>query len=424
MKYSENDDLPITHRASYAFDRREFLKTGALASLGVGLLSAASKVRAAINPTPPRVQRYVPLGSTGLKISDISFGSSRLHTGQEDLVRHAFDLGINYFDSASDYTDGEAETTIGNALHGKRDKVVLTSKMFAYPTTTQQEMMLTLEGSLKRLQTEYVDIFFNHAVNDVARLKNPEWYEFVEKAKSQGKLKFTGMSGHAGNLGECLDYAIETGHYNVILAAHNFGQDPNFIKRFFRDFDFIAVQPELPRILAKAKSKGIGTVVMKTLMGARLNDMRPYEQGGATFSQAAFRWVLSNSNVDALIVTMTSLDLIDEYLGASGWRTAAAGDIPLLQRYMALNSTSHCRNGCNACEESCPQGVPISEVLRTRMYARDYDDFELARREYALLRVDATACLSCAATPCKGACPIGLETGAIMAPLHRMLAQV
>jgi uncharacterized protein len=418
------DERPGIHPASFALDRREFLKTGALASLGVGLLSVASEVRAAINPTRPRVQRYVPLGSTGLKISDISFGSSRLHTGQEDLVRHAFDLGINYFDSASDYTDGEAETTIGNAVHGQRDKVVLTSKMFAYPTTTQQEMMLTLEGSLKRLQTDHVDIFFNHAVNDVERLKNPEWYAFVDKAKSQGKLKFTGMSGHAGNLGECLDYAIDSGHYDVILAAHNFGQDPNFIKKFFRDFDFIAIQPELPRILAKAKSKGMGTVVMKTLMGARLNDMRPYEKGGATFSQAAFRWVLSNSNVDALIVSMTSRDLIDEYLGASGWRTAAAGDIPLLRHYMALNSASHCRNGCNACEDSCPRGVPISEVLRTRMYARDYGDFELARREYALLPVNATACLSCPARPCRDACPIGLETGEIMAPLHRMLTEV
>jgi uncharacterized protein len=417
------DERPDNH-ASYAFDRREFLKTGALASLGVGLLSVASEVGAAINPTPPRVQRYVPLGSTGLKISDISFGSSRLHVGQEDLVRHAFDLGINYFDSASDYTDGEAETTVGNALHHERDKVVLTSKMFAYPTTTQQEMMTTLEGSLKRLQTDHVDIFFNHAVNDVARLKNPEWYAFVDKAKHQGKLKFTGMSGHAGNLAECLDYAIDSGHYDVILAAHNFGQDPSFIKKFFRDFDFIAIQPELPRILAKAKAKGMGTVVMKTLMGARLNDMRPYEKGGATFSQAAFRWVLSNSNVDALIVSMTSRDLIDEYLGASGWRTAAAGDIPLLRRYMALNSASHCRQGCNACEESCPNGVPISEVLRTRMYARDYGDFALARREYALLPVDATACLSCAAKPCIGACPIGLETGEVMAPLHRMLTEV
>jgi uncharacterized protein len=418
------DERRDGHRASYSFDRREFLKTGALASLGVGLLSVASEVRAAINPAPPRVQRYVPLGSTGLKISDISFGSSRLRIGQEDLVRHAFDLGINYFDSASDYTDGEAETTIGNALRGKRDKVVLTSKMFAYPTTGQQVMMETLEGSLRRLQTDHVDIFFNHAVNDVARLKNPEWYEFVNKAKSQGKLKFTGMSGHAGNLGQCLDYAIDSGHYDVILAAHNFGQDPSFFKKFFRAFDFIAIQPELPRILAKAKAKGMGTVVMKTLMGARLNDMRPYEKGGATFAQAAFRWVLSNSNVDALIVSMTSRDLIDEYLGASGWRTAAAGDIPLLRRYMALNSSSHCRQGCNACEDSCPNGVPISEVLRARMYARDYGDFELARREYSLLPIDASACLTCAATPCKGACPIGLETGEVMAPLHRILTAV
>jgi len=61
---------------------------------------------------------------------------------------------------------------------------------------------------------------------------------------------------------------------------------------------------------------------MKTLMGARLNDMRPYERGGATFAQAAFRWVLSNPRVDGLIVSMNSREAIDEYLGASGSRTA------------------------------------------------------------------------------------------------------
>ena len=57
---------------------------------------------------------------------------------------------------------------------------------------------------------------------------------------------------------------------------------------------------------------------MKTLMGARLNDMRHYERDGATFAQAAFRWVLSNPDVSGLVVSMTSRAAIDEYLGASG----------------------------------------------------------------------------------------------------------
>ena len=60
--------------------------------------------------------------------------------------------------------------------------------------------MRALEGSLRRLRTDRIDIYFNHAVNDVARVQNPEWPEFVAKAKQQGKIRFTGVSGHGGRL--------------------------------------------------------------------------------------------------------------------------------------------------------------------------------------------------------------------------------
>ena len=401
--------------------RREFLKRGVLAGVGVSILPLAGAAGASVEAAP-QVRRYSTLGRTGLKISDISFGSSRLSAGDEDLVRHAFDRGINYFDSADTYSGGESETTIGNALKGKRDKVFLTSKTMARADDSRGSMMTALETSLRRLQTDHVDVYFNHAVNDPARLKNPEWYEFVSQARSQGKIRFTGMSGHAGNLAECLDYAIDSGHCDVILCAHNFGQDPRFFQRFTRNFDMIAIQPELPRLMEKAKRHGVGVVVMKTLMGARLNDMRPYESGGATFSQAAFRWVLSNPNVDALIVTMTSRALIDEYLGASGARATAAQDLPLLNRYASLNGDSQCRPACNECADACPYGVPIADVMRTRMYARDYGDIRLARSEYAMLSGNAAACLSCDAKPCAGACPHGIATEVLLAPTHRMLA--
>ena len=259
--------------------RREFLKRGMLAGVGVSILPLAGAASASIEAAAPRVRRYSTLGRTGLKISDISFGASRLTAGNEDLVRHAFDCGVNYFDSADTYTDGESETTIGNALKGKRDKVFLTSKTMAGADDSRASMMTALEGSLRRLQTDHVDVYFNHAVNNPARLKNPEWYEFVTQAKSQGKIRFTGMSGHAGNLAECLDYAIDSGHFDVILCAHNFGQDPSFMQRFTRNFDMVARQPELPRLMKKANEHGVGVVVMKTLMGARLNDMRPVRIG-------------------------------------------------------------------------------------------------------------------------------------------------
>ena len=401
--------------------RREFLKRGVLAGVGVSILPLAGSASAAIEAAP-KVRRYATLGRTDLKISDISFGASGLTSGNEDLVLHAYDCGINYFDTAETYSNGESETTIGNALKGKRDKVFLTSKTIAQADDRRASMMTALEGSLRRLQTDHVDVYFNHAVNDPARLKNPEWYEFVEQARSQGKIRFTGMSGHAGNLAQCLDYAIDSGHFDVILCAHNFGQNPSFFQRFTHNFDFVAKQPELPRIMAKANSKGVGVVVMKTLMGARLSDMRPYESGGATYAQAAFRWVLSNKNVDALIVSMTSRQHIDEFLRVSGARATAATDLPLLNRYATLNGDSQCRPACNECANACPFGVPISEVMRTRMYARDYRDLRMARSEYAMLSSNAAACLTCDAKPCAGACPHGIATEILLAPTHRMLA--
>src|SRR2546430_3346522 len=289
--------------------RRAFLRRGALASFGVGLFPFTGGA-GQLPQARAEVRRYVPLGRTGIQISDISFGASRLDAGQEAIVLHAFERGINYFDTAESYSGGDSERTIGNALRGKRDKVYITSKVEAGATDRKEALMATLEGSLRRLHTDYVDVYFNHAVNDVRRLQNPEWHEFTERAKQQGKIRATGMSGHAGHLIECLDYALETGSVDAILVAHNFGQDPAFYQRFIRSFDFIARQPDLPRVLRHAKAKGVGVVAMKTLMGARLNDMRPFEKGGATFAQAAFRWVLSNPDVDGLIISMTGPDHI------------------------------------------------------------------------------------------------------------------
>jgi predicted aldo/keto reductase-like oxidoreductase len=414
-------------QSQHEIGRREFIRSGALAGLGVGLALTGSADASV--PPQPRVRRYAALGRTGMRISDISFGADRLSPGQEDLVRHALDLGINYFDTAETYRSGDSEIVLGKVLRGKRDKVFLTSKVASGPDAKRDEIMQALEGSLRRLQTDHVDVYFNHAVNEMARLKNPEWYEFVDAAKKQGKIRFAGMSGHAGHLTDCLDYAIDTGKFDVILCAYNFGQDPDFYSRFLGFYhrflggsDSVARQPDLPRVIDKAKEHGVGVVVMKTLMGARLNDMRPYERDGVTFSQAAFRWVLSNRNVDALIVAMTSRDLIDEYLGASGSRIVREEDLPLLGCYARLNGASYCKHACNTCEGACPAGVAISDVMRTRMYAVDYGDMRMARDEYATIATNAQACLSCTAKPCANACPHGLKIDALTAPTHRLLS--
>ena len=410
-------------------ERRRFLQTTAASGAAAGLLPLTS---AAAQPTPVQsdtqptaasgIKRYATLGRTGLSISDISFGSSRLRTGEERLVEHAIERGVNYIDTAESYTRGQSETVIGRALKGKRDKVILASKQFAGSSTKKADMMHELDASLGRLQTDYIDVYFNHAVNDQSRLENPEWFEFIELAKQQGKIGFSGISGHAGYLTDVLQFAIDNDLVDVILAAYNFGQDPKFYERITKSFDFVANQPKLPGVLQAAKAKGVGVIAMKTLMGARLNDMRGLESQGNTFAQAAFRWTLSNPNVDALIVSMTGTEQIDEYLAASGAEQLAHGDIDLLREYAVLNGASYCKHACNECSGACPYSVPIADVLRTRMYAVDYKDVEFARSEYQMLAGSASPCLSCDGKPCAGACPHGIDIAQLCAPTHRLLA--
>jgi predicted aldo/keto reductase-like oxidoreductase len=268
--------------------------------------------------------------------------------------------------------------------------------------------MASLDDSLRRLQTDYVDIYFNHSVNDVDRLRNQEWLEFTELAKQQGKIRFRGVSGHGSRLAACIDYTIDHDLADVILVAYNFAQDPSFYDKLRHVFHWSSIQPELPRLLEKAKKKDIGVLAMKTLMGARLNDMRPYERPGATFSHAAFRWVLSSPNVDALLISMSNRGDIDEYVAASGSAVTSAYDRQLLERYAYMRSGQYCLPGCNACANSCPQQVEIAEVLRTRMYDVDYGDRSFAKAEYLALGVGASACIDCTTRACMGTCPINV----------------
>ena len=363
-------------------DRRRFLGVGAglTAGLTTGLAGLGPAAGAAAEP-PPRIRRYPALGRTGLEVSDISFGSSR--SSDPRLVHHAAERGVTWFDTAESYRGGAAEEAIGEALEGRRDRFVITSKHKAWSGETRASMAAALEGSLRRLRTDYVDVYFNHAVNDVRRLQNPEWREFTDRAVRDGKIRFRGVSGHGSALVECLDYALDHDLADVVLAAYNFAEDASFFEKMRARFHFVAPQTGLARVLERARAKGVGVVVMKTLMGARLNDMRPWEGGGATFSQAAFRWVLSRPHVDALVVSMTSAESIDEYVAASGADALGAGELDLLGRYAELQGGRYCRPGCGACAEACPAGVEVSEVLRTRMYAVDYRDPALARADYA-----------------------------------------
>ena len=141
---------------------------------------------------------------------------------------------------------------------------------------------------------------------------------------------------------------------------------------------------------------------------------------GPTRQKAAFaRKHPTPADVDALVISMNDAAMIDEYLGASG-TDVSRHDLRLLGAYAARNGRGYCQHGCNACAQSCPAGVPIAEVLRTRMYAVDYGDLAYAREDYARLGAGASACAGCASQACTAACPSGLAVAKLTREAGRL----
>jgi predicted aldo/keto reductase-like oxidoreductase len=410
--------------------RRGSALSAGLALPGLGLdgpLLAAGPATTAAQDTPLGIRRRGTLGRTGIEIPDISFGTFSLEH-DEKLVLHALDRGVTHFDTAEGYTEGRAEEVLGRALRGRRHEVTLTSKFWANPDHSAAHQMKVLETSLRRLGTDYVDLYLNHAVNEIERLDSPEWQAFAERAKQEGKIRAIGMSGHSGRLVDCLAHAIDRKLVDVILVAYNFSQTPSYqeqVKRYLQDlaasFDFVTTQPLLPEMLRRAKAAGIGVMVMKTLQGARKNDMRPFEGPGRTFAQAAFRWVLAEPAIDGLVVSMTSRVMVDEYVEASGSGPPDLADLALLARYESRHAATSCVVGCGDCVSACPAQVAIPDVMRTRMYARDYGIPAIAARAYGAIGVNAAACLACSGEPCANACPRGIPIAAWNRETHRSL---
>ncbi len=118
---------------------------------------------------------------------------------------------------------------------------------------------------------------------------------------------------------------------------------------------------------------------------------------------------------------MTSHEQVDEFIGASGGPAPKGAELDLLEEYLLANRAGYCDHGCDACESSCPNGIAISDVLRTRMYARDYGDLPYARAEYARLERGRAACLDCVDTPCLGRCPTGLDIPTLVRDAEALL---
>jgi predicted aldo/keto reductase-like oxidoreductase len=394
--------------------RREFIKSSVALTTAATLGGMSATAAAA---EKPRVQRYNPLGKTDLRISDISFGAGRLPSAS--MMLRAIDQGINYFDTAPDY--GNSEEYIGEALKKfkQRDKVYIASKFcddLPYEAgvshlragSSKAAYIKSVESSLKRLNTDYLDVVFVHAMGELSdyqgehkRLFDPNMLEAAAELKQAGKARYLAVSSHGPhNMERLLTEAVDSGHFDIIMPAFNF-------MKF----------PKVPQVLKRARAKGVGVIAMKTLAGARDTKLDPK---GAVFEHAAFRFVLQHAEVAGLVVTMKRTRDINLYLQASGGQFSAL-DQAALDRYAAQYGSDYCRTGCGDCESRCPAGVPIASILRYQMYFDSYAEEKRAMQAYAGLPLNANACQDCDAAYCNAGCPYELPVASKLRAAHNSL---
>jgi aryl-alcohol dehydrogenase-like predicted oxidoreductase len=411
--------------------RRRFLAGGAAALAGLtgGVLAAIGRnygwtqvgrhvqdrsvPRTAASPQAEwqgaRVRAYRRLGRTGFEVSDISLGSGAIREdrGGEDIAREAIDRGINYFDTAPDYSGARSERALGKALRGRREQMFVATK-FCTPDghlpvgTSRAAYVRAVEDSLARLQTDYVDLVHIHSCDRVSRLLDPNMHEAFAQLRQQGKVRFLGFSSHTPELETVVRAALDDGRFDVMMLAYHHG-----------------LWPDQRALIERAARADVGVVAMKTLKGAKHRGLLEFRDQADAYSQAAFKWVLSNPHVACLVISIFEQRQLDEYLYASG-QLPGPNDLAVLERYDELIAGKHCFAHCGACLSACPAGLPIADVLRHRMYFEDYGIEKIAMERYARLERRADVCIGCSA-PCTGACPAGIPIQERTIGAHRML---
>ncbi len=370
--------------------RRNFLKlTASAAAVSLTLpLSAQSKPET--TKADPSKIIFRQLGKTGIKLPIISLGVMR--ADNPNLVAAALDAGMVHLDTAHGYQNGNNEIMLGKLLKDrKRDSFVISTKInlpsdritgLFTAEATYDKFMEHLKLSLERLQMEYVDILYLHAISARDAALNPEMLRALTDAKKQGKAKHLGISTHS-NEPTVIQAAIDSKVYEIVLTSYNFSQ-PH--------------AGEMKQMIAKAKEAGLGIVAMKTMAGGFLDR----ERKKPVNSRAAMRWALQNPNVDTSIPGATSFDQLNEMIEVMNSLEMNDDEKNFLQ---TNNIASLYCSGCRKCIPQCPMNVPVPEIMRSYMYTYGYKDSGLAQDEInslAIAKLPCNLCDTCSITCTNG----------------------
>lgn len=270
---------------SHDASRRKFLKGAAV----LGATSVADRIGMAQaqqngGSAPTDNGELVPhrsLGKTGIQVSAIALGGYHLGSAKNqqeanEIVAVAMDAGVNFFDNAWDYHDGHSEEVVGIALKGKRDKAVVMTKVCTHGRG-KDVAMRQLEESLRRLQTDHLDLW---QIHEVIYENDPDLIfasggvaEALLQAKQQGKVRAIGFTGH------------KDPNIHLRMLSHNFPFDTvqmplNCLDANFRSFE--------KQVLPEAREQGIAVLGMKSMGGS--GEIITH---GAATPQEALRYAMS-----------------------------------------------------------------------------------------------------------------------------------
>lgn len=398
------------------YTRRDFFKTagavGAGSVVGVAPISLPAKTMEIAQD-----QGKVPtrtFGKSGIPVSMLSLGGMFDIPNNQLMLRQAIRWGVTYWDTADCYGGGRSENGIGKFFKRypqERKNVFLVTKSDRYDP---DGMTRLLERSLKRMNTDYVDLYFLHGVRNTRPLteKVRKW---AEETKSQGKIRLFGFSTHS-NMETCLRDAAKLGWIDGIMMTYNYR---------------LMHEPDMKAAVEACVDAGIGLTAMKTQGGGHVSASGDAElalagrflEQGYTDYQAKLKAVWENPQIAAICSQMPNMTILKENTAAAMDKTTlSSGDRQSLQAYATQTTSAYCAGCGDICESALEGNLPVADVMRFLMYARSYGDRGRAEAHLKQLPPETLERLRHADyVLAERRCPRGLAIGRLMQEAVRIV---
>ena len=278
--------------------RREFIKQGILGLMGTGIALSGldmlfgKDVFAAFDADPAeKIGRmyFRKLGKTGLKISEIGMNGGILK--DPSVLSFAMDAGLNYIETGPEYSQGEAERTLGKVLKLRREEIIVATKWKVFEEYRVKELETSLNDSLKRLNTDFVDIIQVWGTRRKTQVNHEPIFEAFQKLKEQGKVRHLGITVHM-NVVELCDEIIANGQYEQMTVAYHYDN-----------------HEEIDPVLIKAAQNDIGFVAQ--FIDSGMEKISGPHKGT---SRGVLEWMLKNKYLTSAIDYMNTIAEVDELL--------------------------------------------------------------------------------------------------------------